>query len=53
MVEKLSTFRDIVQALSNKYNVPFEIVESILIDWIKVLYEDMAESLGKLPSFGL
>ena len=41
MVDELRSFEDIVRELSNKHNVPFEIVESILIDWTKILYENM------------
>jgi hypothetical protein len=44
MGEGLKSFQDVVRELSEKYNVPFEIVESILIDWTKLLYENMRES---------
>lgn len=44
MREELKSFQDVVRELSEKYNVPFEIVESILIDWTRLLYEDMRES---------
>ena len=41
MSVELSSFEDLVNDLSEKYNVPFEIVEAILIDWIEILYETM------------
>jgi len=46
MGEELKSFQDVVRELSEKYNVPFEIVESILIDWAKLLYENMRESFN-------
>jgi len=44
MKEELKSFQDVVRELSKKYNVPFEIVENILIDWTRLLYENMRES---------
>jgi hypothetical protein len=46
MGEELKSFQDVVRELSEKYNVPFEIVESILIEWTKLLYENMRESFN-------
>lgn len=34
---KLLSFQDIVRDLSQKYSIPFEIVESILRDWVELL----------------
>ena len=39
--EELRSFQDVVRELSEKYDIPFEIVEGILIDWTKLLYENM------------
>ena len=44
MKGELKSFQDVVRELSEKYNVPFEIIEGILIDWTKLLYENMRES---------
>jgi hypothetical protein len=39
---KLSSFADIVHDLSEKYSTPYEVVESILIDWMKLLYDNIS-----------
>jgi hypothetical protein len=44
MEKELRSFQEVVRELSEKYNIPFEIVENILIDWTKLLYENMRES---------
>ena len=41
MQDTLRSFREVVQEISEKYSIPFEIAESILIDWTKILYEGM------------
>jgi len=46
MGNELKSFQDVVRELSEKYNVPFEIVESILIEWTRLLYENMRESFN-------
>jgi len=46
MGNELKTFQEVVRELSEKYNVPFEIVEEILIDWTRLLYENMRESFN-------
>jgi hypothetical protein len=38
---KLRSFEDLVREIAEKYNVSFELVESILIDFVRVLYYDM------------
>lgn len=40
---KLKPLSCISQELSQKYGVPFEIVESILIEWVKLLYENIRD----------
>ena len=44
--QDLKSFQDVVRELAEKYNVQYEIVESILIDWTKLLYENMRESFN-------
>lgn len=39
MKQELRSFGDVVRELSEKYKVPYEIVEQILIYWIRVIYE--------------
>lgn len=52
-MNNLRTFEDVVRELSEKYNIPYEIVEGILIDWTKILYLDMCSvSTEDLNSFG-
>jgi len=43
MAEKknLLTFEDIVKIIADRYNVPTEIVEDIIIGFTKILYEGM------------
>lgn len=42
--QELKSFQDVVKEISEKYGIPFEIVESILIDWSRIIYENMKES---------
>jgi hypothetical protein len=44
MNQKTYSFQEVVKLLSEKYGVPFEIVESILVDWLIILHETMPES---------
>ena len=44
MTKTLLSFQDIVELIASKYGVPFEIVESILIEWIEILHETARES---------
>jgi hypothetical protein len=46
MGKELKSFQEVVKELSEKYNVPFEIVENILIDWTRLLYENMRGSFN-------
>lgn len=43
----LYPFEDVVKELSQKYSIPFEIVDSILIDWIRLLYENIRGSYAE------
>lgn len=46
MGNELKSFQEVVRQLSEKYNIPYEIVESILINWTKLLYENMRDSFN-------
>ena len=39
----LRSFREVIRELAKKYNMPFETVESIVIDWVKILYESVKD----------
>jgi hypothetical protein len=49
MYSNLRPFRDVVRELSVKYNIPFEIVESILVDWVELLYYSARPEKNDLP----
>ncbi len=38
MSKELSTFKELVEYLSRQYGVPTEIIEAIIVEWVKVLY---------------
>jgi hypothetical protein len=44
MGQNLRSFQDVARELSEKYSVPYEVVENILIDWVRLLHETMEES---------
>jgi hypothetical protein len=46
MEKELRSFQDVVREISEKYDVPYEIVESILIDWSRIIYENMKASFS-------
>jgi len=47
--DELRPMSAVVEDLSQKYNVPFEIVESILVDWVKLLLEGIRDSDDNEP----
>lgn len=54
MAEKqdILTFEDIVKILADRYNVPIEVVEDIIIGFTKILYECMRSEFKFLESSG-
>jgi hypothetical protein len=50
--QKLLTFWDIVKMLAERYNLPAEIVESILVDWLCIQYKTATDEV-KFPDFNL
>ena len=38
MAEKLKSFPELVKYLSEQFGVPAEVVEAIIVEWVKVLY---------------
>jgi len=38
---ELRTFQDVARELAEKYGVSYELVEAILVDWTRLLYESM------------
>lgn len=46
MAERLKTFTDVIRELSEKYDIPFEIVESIIMDYVSILYHSISPTEG-------
>ena len=44
MKRELRSFQDVAKELSEKYGIPYEVIENILIDWVRLLHETMEES---------
>ena len=47
--EKLKSFTEVVRELAEKYGIQHELLESILIDWMNILYY---ATTGRDPSKG-
>lgn len=43
MNNELESFTEVIHFLSEKYNVPYEVVESIITEWVRILYRSIHE----------
>jgi hypothetical protein len=48
--QNILTFLDVARILAERYNLPVEIVESILVDWTYIQYKTMTEKV-EFPDF--